>query len=248
MSAFEEGKRKENGLPKKREILDQAYADGYVKPENFDHNNPYVGKSYNPKTGEYVNTFDIIKSSVDTPQEYKEHYLDYDLQDLKKEQVRKNNKDGKFYNGYGEEQKNANNNIKVRKKVAEVFKKAGIPDPKETDRVMFAKDWDSYKVKRDNIKKPLESKLDNVINQRTPSETSFDNIDEIINKSREFRNNYLDQKINDALSIPLSPEVTPVEPVLPKEKPVGIAKLIDPPKELPKRPGGLSYLLGVSDD
>tara|TARA_E500000318_G_scaffold104504_1_gene110590 strand:- start:853 stop:1590 length:738 start_codon:yes stop_codon:yes gene_type:complete len=245
MSEFEEGKRKELGLPSKREILDQGLMKDKINPENFDYSNPYVGKTYNPQTKEYVSKFDIIKNSVDTPEEYREQFLDYDLQDLKKEQVRKNPKDGKFYNGWGEEKKNANDNVKIRKKVAQVFRKAGIKDLREVDRVMFAKDWDSYKVKRDNIKKPFESKLDNVVNQRTPSETSFDNVDEIIKSSREFRENYLDKKINEALSVQLTPQVTPV---VPQVKPEGITTLTVKPREIPKRSGGLAYILGVSDD
>ena len=252
MSEFEDSKRKELGLPTKRETLNQGLIDDKINPENFDYSNPYVGKTYNPQTKEYVSKFDIIKNSVDTPEEYREQFLDYDLQDLKKEQVRKNPKDGKFYNGWGEEKKNANDNVKIRKKVAQVFRKAGIKDLREVDRIMFAKDFDSYKVKRDNIKRPLESKLDNVINQRTPSETSFDNIDAIIEDNRKFRMDVqknLDDKIKEALNVPLAPKVEVQEPVIPQRKLEGIENIKIRPRVQPKKSsGGLSYILGVSDD
>lgn len=235
----------------KRKILDQAYLDGYVKEENLDRSNLYIDQSKNRQTGKVISTWDTLKSTTETAEEYRDSFLDYDLQDLKKEQVRKNNKNGKFYDGWGLEQKDANKNYKIRKQISRVLKKAGIQDPKEVDRVMFARNWESYKLKRDKQKKPFETTLDNVINQRTPGETGFDNINEIINSTRNFRHSILENNIGKISYIPAVPQFNQEaiqEPVFfPKEK-SGIELLAEKPKEFLKKSIDLKYLLGVSDE
>lgn len=245
----------------KREKLDQAYHDGFVKEENLDRSNLYLDKFKNPQTGEWMSTWNIIKSTAETPEEYRERFLDYDLQDLKKEQVRKNNKNGKFYDGWGIEQKNANRNWKIRKGVTQALKKAGVKDPMEIDRVMFAKDFDTYKKKRDKRTKPFETILDNLqepiketqkkpieINRQNVSETLI-NVDDLLKQRMDELKRY---NTVEPLVIPDIPE-----PVFPKENPGGIEAIKYKTAHLKPYPTftapaktstGLNYIMGVDDE
>jgi len=221
-----------------------------LREYHMDGKDIFVGGRFG-EDGKYRSDYDLFKSTADT-QEYREDFLEKDLEQFKKNQVRKNNKDGKFYDGHGNEHPNANINPKVRANIKEAYKRAGIEDEREINRIMYAKDWPDYiekKEKRNKKKtKPFESALDSV---KTPKEIPTPST-----KPIEIpKYSHLDQKINTALTKEVAPVV---QPVIPQRQPEGIQKLTKQINQVPpkpdvswredKGPKGLSYLMGVSDD
>ena len=212
MSEFEDGKRKENGLPTKRELLDQAYNDGEVKKENFDYSNPYISRFKNPQTGQMMSNYDLYKSSADTPEE-KLEFANVELESLKRDQGRLDPKSNKYVNSYGEQIKNiTKHNGDIRKKALKVYQDAGYKaDQSELNRFMFSKDWDSYKTKRDQKLKPFETIIDNIKKplevkpDATPVDPSI-TVDDILNaRLKDIERAKIRADLNEATSKPFVP-------------------------------------------
>jgi len=226
-----------------------------LREYHMDGQDVFVGGNIGPD-GKYRSDLDLMRDTADE-KEYKEEWLELDLKDIKKDQVKKNNKDGKFYDGYGVEKPNANANFKVRARLRKAFKKAGVDNEKEIDRIMFSKDWDDYNTRRLNQKRPFESKLDNVIKGKTPGQTEMDEVDKLIRSSQDLEKIITDARKELSTPVP-APQVTPQVNTRQPEGILGIQKVkqLEPPPhinwrkpEAPKSTStGLNNLMGINDD
>ena len=194
-----------------------------LREYTMDGNDIFIGGRFGPD-GKYKSDYDLYRDTADT-KEYREEFLQRDLEQIKKDQVRKNNKTGKFYDGHGIEKPNANINAKVRANMQKAYKRAGLNDELEINRIMYAKDWNDYKDKADKRKKkieqPFETALDNVQQPQvipTPStqpDFKKENMQDILKNSSEI----ITQKLREINEIKLMDKP---EPVFTQRKPKGL--------------------------
>ena len=114
--------------------------DYYIIPERGSEGS-YTGKQLIYRRGEFGERWRLLKASAES-QDEKKHYAEYELRDIKKDQVMYDKKLGAFVDGKGNKYSgkdiNKQNNI-VRARMNLVIKEMGIEDKNYINKWMFAK-------------------------------------------------------------------------------------------------------------
>ena len=117
--------------------------DYYIIPEKGSDAQP-TGKQLIYRRGEFGEKWRLMKASAETQKE-KKHYAEYELRDIKKDQVIYNKDVGAFTDGrgkkyYGNDVNKQNNLVRARMNL--VIKEMGIEDKNYINKWMFSKDRD----------------------------------------------------------------------------------------------------------
>lgn len=117
--------------------------DYYIIPEKGPDAQP-TGKQLIYRRGEFGERWRLMKASAETQKE-KKHYAEYELRDIKKDQVMHDKTVGAFIDGrgkkyYGNDIYKKNSTVRARMNL--VIKEMGIEDKNYINKWMFSKDRD----------------------------------------------------------------------------------------------------------
>lgn len=142
-------KQKENYELLSEKLL-RARNNGQLSDEEIEHyNNTHINSRINPVTKKKFDYWEEVYRNSPDP-ETRVGAINTELRFLHNQKVYKNDKDGKFYNGYGYEvtnkdtiKKALSTRIKIRQEASKIIK-----DNEELNKFMVARDFDEYEAKQ----------------------------------------------------------------------------------------------------